>query len=160
VSTDDVYALMARSQELPYGEARTVLVEDALRRAEAAGDDVLAFHVRIRLTDAYREMQDDGDFPPGGAPPMRAIVATKGKRLRAQPTAMRYEQGRVHHVGTFAEMEDQQCTWVPDSDPDSPDRVDALVHAQAFLRSRERMRSEAHEPEGLMAATSAYGDSR
>jgi tetratricopeptide (TPR) repeat protein len=52
--TDDVYALMARSQELPYGEARTVLVEDALRRAEAAGDDVLAFHVRVRLTDAYR----------------------------------------------------------------------------------------------------------
>jgi tetratricopeptide (TPR) repeat protein len=54
VSTDDVYALMARSQELPYGEARTVLVEDALRRAEAAGDEVLAFHVRVRLTAAYR----------------------------------------------------------------------------------------------------------
>ncbi|MFB4305834.1 hypothetical protein [Actinomadura sp. GTD37] len=54
MSTDDVYALMGRSQELPYGEARTVLVEDALRRAEAAGDEVLAFHVRVRLTDAYR----------------------------------------------------------------------------------------------------------
>ncbi|TDD30687.1 hypothetical protein E1287_28845 [Actinomadura sp. KC06] len=54
MSTDDVYALMARSQELPYGEAKTVLVEDALRRAEATGDDVLAFHVRVRLTDAYR----------------------------------------------------------------------------------------------------------
>ncbi len=35
MSTDDVYALMARSQELPYGEARTVLVEDALRRRPA-----------------------------------------------------------------------------------------------------------------------------
>ncbi|WP_329085506.1 hypothetical protein OG979_23450 [Actinomadura citrea] len=54
MTTDDVYALMARSQELPYGEARTVLIEDALRRAEAAGDEVLAFHVRVRLTDAYR----------------------------------------------------------------------------------------------------------
>ncbi|TMR06395.1 hypothetical protein ETD83_04645 [Actinomadura soli] len=54
MSTDDVYALMARSQELPYGEARTVLIEDALRRAEAADDEVLAFHVRVRLTDAYR----------------------------------------------------------------------------------------------------------
>ncbi|WP_345176692.1 hypothetical protein [Actinomadura verrucosospora] len=54
MSMDDVYALMARSQELPYGEARTVLIEDALRRAEAAGDEVLAFHVRVRLTDAYR----------------------------------------------------------------------------------------------------------
>jgi phage terminase large subunit-like protein len=112
------------------------------------------------LADVYREMQDADDFPPGGSPPMKAVNAIHGKRLRAQPTALRYEQGRVHHVGTFAEMEDQQCTWVPDTDPDSPDRVDALVHAQAFLRSRERMRSEAHEPEGLMAATSAYGDSR
>ncbi|WP_207939230.1 hypothetical protein, partial [Actinomadura darangshiensis] len=54
MSTDDVYALMTRAQELPYGEARTVLVEDALRRAEADGDEVLAFHVRVRLTDAYR----------------------------------------------------------------------------------------------------------
>ncbi|GAA2147870.1 hypothetical protein [Actinomadura napierensis] len=54
MSTDDVYALMGRAQELPYGEARTVLVEDALRRAEEAGDDVLAFRVRTRLTDAYQ----------------------------------------------------------------------------------------------------------
>ncbi|TDB93974.1 hypothetical protein [Actinomadura sp. 7K534] len=52
--TDDVYALMTQAQELPYGEARTVLVEDALRRAEAAGDDELAFRVRTRLTDAYQ----------------------------------------------------------------------------------------------------------
>jgi tetratricopeptide (TPR) repeat protein len=54
VSIEDVYALMTRAQELPYGEARTVLVEDALRRAEAAGDEVLAFRVRVRLTDAYQ----------------------------------------------------------------------------------------------------------
>ena len=99
------------------------------------------------MTDAYREMQDEGLFPPGGAPPMRAIVATKGKRLRAQPTAMRYEQGRVHHVGTFAELEDQQATWVPDSQPDSPDRVDALVHAQAYLRGRERYVAETATPD-------------
>ncbi|MWA06332.1 hypothetical protein F8568_039520 [Actinomadura sp. LD22] len=54
MSVDDVYALMTRSQELPYGEARTVLVEDALRRAEEAADEVLAFRVRLRLTDAYQ----------------------------------------------------------------------------------------------------------
>ncbi|WP_207933479.1 hypothetical protein, partial [Actinomadura sp. GC306] len=52
--TDDVFALMNQAQELPYGEAHTVLVEDALRRAEAAGDEVLAFQVRVRLTDAYQ----------------------------------------------------------------------------------------------------------
>ncbi|MER6812456.1 hypothetical protein ABT299_24590 [Spirillospora sp. NPDC000708] len=54
MSIDDVYALMTRAGELPYGEARTVLVEDALRRAEEAGDEVLAFRVRVRLTDAYQ----------------------------------------------------------------------------------------------------------
>ncbi|MFC4053949.1 hypothetical protein ACFOY4_30010 [Actinomadura syzygii] len=52
--SEDVAALMGRAAELPYGEARTVLVEDALRRAEAAGDEVLAFQVRVRLTNAYR----------------------------------------------------------------------------------------------------------
>ncbi|MGP4024800.1 hypothetical protein [Actinomadura sp. 3N407] len=54
MSIDDVAALMTQADELPYGEARTILVEDALRRAEAAGDDVLAFRVRARLTDAYQ----------------------------------------------------------------------------------------------------------
>jgi tetratricopeptide (TPR) repeat protein len=43
---------MARSEEVPYGEARTVLVEDALR--EAAGDDELVFQVRMQLTRAYQ----------------------------------------------------------------------------------------------------------
>ncbi|MFD0900176.1 hypothetical protein [Actinomadura sediminis] len=53
MSVEDVYELMRRAEELPYGEARTVLVEDALRRADAAGDEELAFRVRIALTNAY-----------------------------------------------------------------------------------------------------------
>ncbi|WP_187356971.1 hypothetical protein [Actinomadura sp. CNU-125] len=53
MSVEDVFELMRRADELPYGEARTVLVEDALRRADAAGDEVLAFRVRIALTNAY-----------------------------------------------------------------------------------------------------------
>ncbi|MFV2176157.1 tetratricopeptide repeat protein [Actinomadura sp. LOL_011] len=53
MSVEDVYELMRRAEELPYGEARTVLVEDALRRADAAADEVLAFRVRIALTNAY-----------------------------------------------------------------------------------------------------------
>jgi tetratricopeptide (TPR) repeat protein len=51
---DDVYELMARAEDLPYGEARTILIEDALRRAEAAGDEVLAHRVRMELTSAYQ----------------------------------------------------------------------------------------------------------
>jgi phage terminase large subunit-like protein len=36
-----------------------------------------------------------------------------------------YERTRVHHVGHFPEMEDQQCEWEPGAP--SPDRMDALV---------------------------------
>ena len=54
------------------------------------------------------------------------VHASRGKRTRAEPIAALYEQGRVHHTGTFADLETQMTTWSPVID-DSPDRVDALV---------------------------------
>lgn len=42
-----------------------------------------------------------------------------------------YEQGRIHHVGFFPDLEDQLCEWVPGDK--SPDRLDALVWAIAEL---------------------------
>jgi phage terminase large subunit-like protein len=73
---------------------------------------------------------------------LKKVTAQHGKKLRAQPVAMRYEQGRVHHVGVFLELEDQLTTWNPDEDGkagnDSPDRIDALVHAATYLLKRER----------------------
>lgn len=61
----------------------------------------------------------------------RQVRATRGKHTRAEPISALYEQGRVHHVGMFAELEDQMCTWVPGED--SPDRMDALVWALTEL---------------------------
>ena len=62
--------------------------------------------------------------------PYKGIKARRGKYIRAEPVAALYEQGRVHHVGRFPQLEDQMCTWTPDLGPsNSPDRVDALVHA-------------------------------
>jgi phage terminase large subunit-like protein len=54
-----------------------------------------------------------------------SVRATRGKYLRAEPVSALYEQGRIHHVGNFPELEDQQCEWVPGEK--SPDRLDALV---------------------------------
>jgi phage terminase large subunit-like protein len=69
--------------------------------------------------------------------PIRRVNASQGKRLRAQPVAMRYEQGRVCHVGQFPELEDQLTTWIPEEDPTlSPDRLDAMVHAVAHMMKR------------------------
>ena len=53
------------------------------------------------------------------------VRATRGKLTRAEPVAALYAQGRVHHVGLLAELEDQLASWVPGEA--SPDRLDAMV---------------------------------
>jgi phage terminase large subunit-like protein len=67
---------------------------------------------------------------------MRAVTATIGKKLRAQPVAMRYEQDRVSHLGALPELEDQLTTWIPEEDPNSPDRIDAAVHLITYMMKR------------------------
>jgi phage terminase large subunit-like protein len=63
----------------------------------------------------------------------REVRATRGKAVRAEPIAALYEQGRVHHVGTLAKLEDQMCEWDPALPGRSPDRLDALVWALTDL---------------------------
>ncbi|WP_235603494.1 phage terminase large subunit family protein [Piscirickettsia litoralis] len=58
----------------------------------------------------------------------KKVHATRGKVIRAEPIANLYTQGKCYHLGCFPVLEDQICTWTPD-DPDSPDRLDALVWA-------------------------------
>ncbi len=70
--------------------------------------------------------------------PIRQIRAFKGKSLRAEPVSLLYEQGKVHHVGTFAKLEDQLVNYTIDSDRNpSPDRMDAVVYAITDLMLRE-----------------------
>lgn len=59
--------------------------------------------------------------------PFRAVRASRGKLVRAEPVAALYEQGRVHHVGSFPLLEDEMCSYTPESGERSPDRMDALV---------------------------------
>lgn len=69
----------------------------------------------------------------GSTYPYRAVRASRGKLTRAEPVAALYEQGRIHHVGGFPELEDQMCAYTPDGYDGSPDRVDALVWALTDL---------------------------
>lgn len=66
----------------------------------------------------------------------KAVHASRGKFARAEPVAALYEQGKVHHFGSFTELEDQLCEWEPGEE--SPDRMDALVWAitELMLQSR------------------------
>lgn len=68
--------------------------------------------------------------------PYLGVHAKRGKHARAEPVSALYEQGRVHHVGCFPDLEDQLCGWVPGSKHRSPDRLDALVYAVTALSSR------------------------
>jgi predicted phage terminase large subunit-like protein len=63
----------------------------------------------------------------------KAVHASRGKAVRAEPVASLYEQGRVHHVGTFPALEDQLCGFTGERGDPSPDRLDALVWALSEL---------------------------
>jgi phage terminase large subunit-like protein len=66
--------------------------------------------------------------------PYEKVIATRGKRVRAEPVSALYEQGRMHHVGVHTMLEEQMISWVPSDPGDSPDRVDALCWSVAALR--------------------------
>ncbi|MCV0396183.1 MAG: terminase family protein [Rhizobiaceae bacterium] len=72
--------------------------------------------------------------------PVRTVRATQGKRLRAEPVAALYEQGKVRHAGRFPALEDEMCDFGIDglSGGRSPDRVDALVWAVTELLLGQR----------------------
>jgi len=87
--------------------------------------------VKSILVNAAKDLRTEGkrtaDFVP-----LKAVHATRGKYKRAEPVSQLYEQERVHHVGTFAVLEDQMCEYTPEAEvkaKNSPDRMDALVWA-------------------------------
>ena len=63
--------------------------------------------------------------------PVTTVWASRGKVTRAEPISALYEQGRMHHVGTFPQLEDQMTNFTSDFDREaagySPDRLDAMV---------------------------------
>lgn len=66
--------------------------------------------------------------------PYDAVWASRGKAPRAVPVAALYQQGRVHHVGLFRDLEDQLCQWEPGvARAGSPDRLDALVWGISYI---------------------------
>lgn len=67
--------------------------------------------------------------------PVRLVHATEGKRARAEPVALLYEQGKVAHARAFEALEDQMLLLGagPERGRRSPDRADALVWAVTAL---------------------------
>jgi phage terminase large subunit-like protein len=72
--------------------------------------------------------------------PFKEVRSSRGKWLRAEPVAALYEQGRVHHVGSFSALEDEMCLFTAAgyTGGTSPDRTDALVFAITELMLDEQ----------------------
>ena len=51
--TDDLLDRLNRAQSTPYGKAKSALLEDVVRRADAADDEDIAFYARLALVTAY-----------------------------------------------------------------------------------------------------------
>jgi phage terminase large subunit-like protein len=63
--------------------------------------------------------------------PVKLVHASRGKATRAEPISAKYENGKIHHIGKFAQLEDELCLWVPGDA--SPNRLDAMVWALSSL---------------------------
>lgn len=118
-------------------EDATVSARTPLQWAEAA----LEAAARHEAERVVAEVNQGGDLVEtvlrqiDGMMPYRAVRATRGKAVRAEPVAALYEQGRVKHVRGLADLEDQMCQMTNHGfkGKGSPDRVDALVWALTEL---------------------------
>ena len=78
----------------------------------------------LMVHDTLENRRPDGIFIP-----IEIVHASQGKAARAEPVAGLAEQLRLHHLGTFGDLEDELCSWEPNSSMASPNRLDALVWA-------------------------------
>lgn len=74
------------------------------------------------------------------------VTSTKSKGERAIPVSTRYEQSRIRHVGYFPDLESEMTTFSLEDEEkklrrkNSPNRLDALVHALDYLMVSGRRR--------------------
>lgn len=101
-------------------------------------------------TDAYERHRADvivGEANYGGAmvqftiqtcrprTPYKAVTATRGKAVRAEPISSLYELGKVRHVGYFNDLEDELTAFSTTgyTGERSPNRADAVIWALTEL---------------------------
>lgn len=89
--------------------------------------------------------------------PFKELTASRGKVVRAEPISALYEQGKIHHVGYFPELEDQLCAFTQAGYMGlrSPDRADGLVWAfselfPAIIRNPRERRELKYDNRGIV----------
>jgi phage terminase large subunit-like protein len=84
---------------------------------QAWANKAVALYHRLAADSLVVEVNQGGDLVKAviaevdRSVPVRPVRASRGKYLRAEPVAQLYEQGRVHHAGTFPALEDEMCDF-------------------------------------------------
>lgn len=128
-----VVAGRAMKDKVPHGY---VLADYSCKASptEWARKAVAAYH-EYKADRIVAEVNNGGDLVEltlrmvdgGRDVPFTKVHASRGKRIRAEPVSALYEQGRMHHVGRFPQLEDQMRLFNPETYEGSPDRLDAMV---------------------------------
>ena len=148
-----VVVALARDKD---GYARGYVLEDASLRGtpEEWARTAVRMYRKWRADKIVAEKNNGGEMvetvikTADRSVPVKLVHASRGKAVRAEPISALYEQGRIHHVGRFDELEDQMCVFSVDnlrnSSEGSPDRVDALVWGltEIFEKIAGRRRSD------------------
>ena len=129
------------------------------------GERAIKVYRRLKADKVVAEVNNGGDLVESNLRAIdktvsyEAVHASRGKIIRAEPAANLYEQGKVHHVGTHAKLEDQLTQWNPLDGMKSPDRLDALVWAltKLMIRSGRIAGGAPQQPTGT--SSSLYGSS-
>lgn len=136
--SDECGIVVAGRGEDEHGYVLADRSEGALTPSQWAQKAIDAFH-EFRADAVVVETNNGGELVTdlltrvGPNIPIIPVWASQGKFARAEPMSMLYERRLVHHVGCFAQLENQQTTYVPGLAKRSPDRLDALVWALTEL---------------------------
>lgn len=99
---------------------------------------VAAYH-EWKADRVIAEVNNGGDLveltirslPSGDYVSYKAVSASRGKLVRAEPVVARFEREIMHIVGVMPELEDELVSYVPGDS--SPNRLDALVWGMTEL---------------------------
>ncbi|MFF1444126.1 terminase large subunit domain-containing protein [Streptomyces sp. NPDC058295] len=130
--TDDgnVYVLADRSDNMgadTWGHVACRLAIELQADAFVVEDNFGGDQSAQIIRQAWRDLERSGETQGLLMPRIIPVHAKQGKKLRAEPIAQLASQALIHHVGEFPRLEGQLVTWIPGMD--SPDRMDAYVHA-------------------------------
>ena len=90
------------------------------------------------------------------------VTATRGKHIRAEPIAALSSLGKISHVGSYPELENQMCLITPSGyeGEGSPDRLDAMVWGFTELFPRMTRRGKPRDAPPPARANSRYNPHR